>query len=344
MPSDHQQLATKVRELYARLHSNTLRPSDTIPFEQANFPNLAETVEAIYKSIEAFDKTLPNFKAPYDIFRAFGEDKIVLDVGAHWGYSVIAMRHQGCKSRIFSVEAMKSNAPALYRLKALDQGRYDWFNVAAGAEEGTLNFFIPMINGSPVTGLSSTGATLDDFFADHLASLSSSYPAGSTEQRLVEVKGEKPHFVSAPRDILRLVVNKVKATQIDTLLRANGDLQNDVVGVKMDVEGHEAFALKGAARLFTEQKPVLMLEEANRNARVTEVMMGYGYFHCERHDGKMVPHLAYSFANDGFWVHPDRVEDYRRLGIFEGALPTLAEMAVPPVPDGVARKGPAGQA
>jgi FkbM family methyltransferase len=330
MPTDHEQLAAKVRTLYSRLHSNTLLPVDTIDVAEATFQDPSAYVSLIYKSLKEFDKSFSAFKVPYDIFRAFPADRIVLDVGAHWGYSVMAMRHQGCKSRIFSVEAMQSNAAALNMIKSLDKGKYDWFNVAAGAEEGTLKFFIPMLNGVPVTGLSSTGSTLDDFFADHLAGLAESYPP--------EIKANEP-----PAHVIKLIINKVRATRIDALLRANGDLQNDVVAVKMDVEGHESFALKGAEKLFTEQKPMLMLEEANRNDRVTAVMMGYGYFHCERHDGKMVPHLAYSRANDGYWVHPDHVESYRQLGIFEGKLPTAAEMAVPPVSDGVARKGPAGQ-
>lgn len=343
MPSDHEQLVAKVRALYARLHSGSLLAEDTIDVSEATFQDPSAYVEQIYTSVEEFDKSFSAFKVPYDIFRAFPEDKIVLDVGAHWGYSVMAMRHQGCKSRIFSVEAMQSNAAALNMIKSLDNGKYDWFNVAAGAEEGTLNFYVPMLNDNPVTGLSSTGATLDNFFADHLASLVSSYPPKSAAPAVATGDAAPAVATEIPAHSIKLIVNKVKATRIDTLLRANSNLQNDVVGVKMDVEGHESFALRGAEKLFTEQKPMLMLEEANRNDRVTAVMMSYGYFHCERHDGKMVPHLAYSMANDGYWVHPDRVEGYRALGIFAGTVPTAAEMAVPPVSDGVARKGPAGQ-
>ena len=343
MLSDHEQLVEKVRALYARLHSNTLLSGDTIPSESATFPDHSTYVKSIYNSTEAFDAILPGFRTPYDIFRAFAVDKIVLDVGAHWGYSAIAMRLQGCQSRIFSIEAMGSNTPALNMLKHLDGGRYDWFNIAADAKDDNLVFFIPMINGFTVEGLSSTGSTLDFYLADHLASLAAAYPPKARAGSEADKNKATSEFPNPLEHEIKLVINRVRATRIDTLLRAHGDLQNDVVAVKMDVEGHESYALRGAEKLFTEQKPMIMMEEANRNERVTAVMMGYGYFHCERHDGKMVPHLAYSFANDGFWVHPDRVEEYRRLGIFEGKLPTKAEMAVPPVSDGVVRKGPAGQ-
>lgn len=329
MLSDHEQLAAKVRALYARLHGNTLLPADTIDASEAIFDDKSVYVERIYGSVEEFDKSFREFKIPYDIFRAFPQDKIVLDVGADWGYSVVAMRHQGCKSKIFSIEPIRSNTAALDMIKMLDKGNYVWYNVAAGAEDGKLKFFIPMLNGLPITGLSSTGSTLDDYFADHLAGLAEHHPPQELEP--------------SPTHAVQLIINEVRATRIDTLLRANWDLQKDVVAVKMDVEGHEYFALKGAEKLFTEQKPMLMLEEANRNDRVTAVMMGYGYFHCERHDGKMVPHLAYSHANDGYWVHPDRVDSYRQLGIFAGDMPSAAKIAVPPRSDGAARMGPAGQ-
>ena len=336
MLNEHQKLVEQIKALYARLHVNALSPEDIIYAENVAFPDYGAFIPRIYNSPAEFDVNFANFKIPYDIFRAFPANKIILDVGAHWGYSVVAMRHQGCKARIFSIEAMQYNSAALNALKILENGHYDWFNVAAGAEEGELKFYIPVLNGFPATGLSSTGATLDDYFAEHLAGMAVTYPPQTQEPASSNIR-------STPSHVIKLIVNKVHSTRIDTLLRVHGDLQNDVVAVKMDVEGHESFALKGAEKLFTEQKPMIMMEEANRNERVTAVMMGYGYFHCERHDGKMVPHLAYSLANDGFWVHPDRVEEYRRLGIFEGKLPTKAEMDAPPVSDGVVRKGPAGQ-
>jgi hypothetical protein len=46
----------------------------------------------------------------------------------------------------------------------------------------------------------------------------------------------------------------------------------------------------------------------------------------------ITPHVAYSRNNDGFWVHPDKVSQYRALGIFEGLAPTPEEAAAPVVP------------
>jgi len=327
MTNPQEVLVAQVRSLYARLHANALEASDTVRFDDVRFDDLGGYVRRIYSSQEEFERSFSEFRAPYDIFRAFPAGKVVLDIGAHWGYSAVAMRHQGCKARIISIEAMRSNASALNALKELDKGNYDWFNVAVGAQENILTFYIPMLNGHAATGLSSTGGTLDDFFADHLAGLAQTYPS-----RRADGVNE-----------IKLAVNRIRGACLDTILLERGDIAPHVAAVKMDVEGHEAPALEGAASLFTTQKPLLMLEGANRNQQATSVMMGYGYFHCERHEGRLTPHLAYSYANDGFWVHPDRVEEYRSLGLFEGRTPTPAEVAIPPETDGVVRKGSAGQ-
>ncbi len=58
--------------------------------------------------------------------------------------------------------------------------------------------------------------------------------------------------------------------------------------VKMDVEGHEAAALRGMARLIDRCRPILYLEAntAERFARIAEMLNGFDYrtfWHCEPH-------------------------------------------------------------
>lgn len=287
-----------VRALYRRLRSGELRPDDLIPFSDAALDNLTGCIERMRADVGEFDKALPGFRATYDIFRAFGPDDVVLDAGAHWGYSVAAMRHQGCRSRIISIEAMAANAASLDALKAAEAGRYDWINIAAGADEGVLTFYIPVVNGHAVTGLTSTGGTLDEHGAQHAVNAVRYYPPRNDQH------------------VFQIAVTEVRAARIDTILTQYAI--NNVAAVKMDIEGHEGPALRGAAHLFTEQRPLLMVESANRNPETVAAMTGYGYFHCQRQDGHLVPHLAPSMANDGFFVHPSRVEEYQRLGIFDG--------------------------
>ena len=83
----------------------------------------------------------------------------------------------------------------------------------------------------------------------------------------------------------------------------------------MDVEGHEAPALRGAAKLISRQLPMVMIEEANRNPGVVEVMRAHGYDHYELREGKFVMVNEYSWANDGYWLHPQRLDFYRQSGL-----------------------------
>jgi FkbM family methyltransferase len=290
-----------VRALYQRLHSGQLRPADVIPLSAAELDNITGCIERMRADVGEFDKALPGFRATYDIFRAFAGDEVVLDVGAHWGYSVAAMRHQGCVSRIISVEAMATNAASLDALKAVEAGRYDWINIAAGSEEGILTVYIPVVNGHAITGLTSTGRTLDDERAKHAVAAISWCPPREEG-----------------RHTFKLAVTKVRAARLDTILAEHGGVADKVAAIKMDIEGHEGPALRGAVRLFTEQRPLFMVEDANTNPETVAAMTDYGYFHCARHDGRLSPHPALSLANDGFFVHPSRIEEYRRLGIFEG--------------------------
>lgn len=299
----------KIKALYSRMHRGSLAPEDTIPFEELEFATNEDYLERIYLDREEFDRSLKAFGETYDVFRIFPEAAVVLDVGAHWGYSAVAMRHRGCRSKILSIEAMPFNMPALRRLAALMPGHYDYVNIAVSAQGGELVFYVPTMNGVAVTGLASTGATLDNYFAFLVADLADSHSPKT-------LGGE---------DVVKLAIKAVPATTIDHILASRAIEARRVAAIKMDVEGHEGPALQGAASLFRNQKPLLMLENANRDPLVVQTMLGYGYFHAERRNGCLVPHVAFSYANDGFWIHPDRIEEYRQAGIFEGEAPTREE-------------------
>jgi FkbM family methyltransferase len=290
----------RTRDLYSRLQSGSLLASDIASSAEIAFdPQLEQTVETYYRSREehrrAFESFIPNF----DVFRGFDKRKqVVLDIGAHWGYSAITLRHAGCTSRIVSIEAMPQNMAPLRHLRTLDR-KYDCVNVAASDTDGTLHFHTPVLNGVAIMALSSPGATLTDPFVYLVADLEEAYPPPS----------DRPSSV-------QLLVTDVPARRVDDLLAERGEIDR-VVGVKMDVEGHESFALRGATRLFTESKPLLMVEGANRDPSVRSIMGDYGYFHAERRDRRLVAHPGRSHANDGYWVHPAQAPRYRRLGILE---------------------------
>ncbi|MGB8819380.1 MAG: FkbM family methyltransferase [Rhizobiaceae bacterium] len=292
-------LEREAKNLYARLQSGTLSESDILPVAQARFEDQGRSgyLAVIRNDVDEYKKHFASHMEPLSPFRIFSEDSTILDVGAHWGYSVVGMRHQGAKANILSIEALPQNAIELASLKEVEHGKYDYLQVAATEEACELNFYLPAVNGVAVAGLNSTGGTLNDYFASHLASLTTTYLAKEGEP-----------------DRLQVIVHKVAGLPIDTIVKDRG-IADQVVAIKMDVEGHEAPALRGARNLIARQLPLVMIEEANRNPGVVAEMTSQGYDHYELQNRKFVKVNEYSWANDGYWLHPQRLEFYRQSGL-----------------------------
>lgn len=307
MAIEKQPLQRRVEELYARLQSGALLPSDMIPLSEVDFPNYADIIGEYREQRGLFEERFAHFIPTFDVFRIFDDpSSVVLDVGAHLGYSAIAMRRQGCAGKIVAIDALPSNVRCLARLKEIEGEKYDFIHRAIGDTAAPLRLYLPVMNGVGITGIASTGGTLSHDFAFILAEQAKSYPS-------VAADGE---------DDPRICLVEIEGGRLDDLFAARGELEK-IVAIKMDLEGNEGPAVRGAERIFTFARPLLMVEGANRDPIVREAMRRYGYFHCERHDGTLRAHPEISDAQDGFWLHPDRVEQYRAQGLFEGATPTL---------------------
>ena len=127
----------------------------------------------------------------------------------------------------------------------------------------------------------------------------------------------KLQLTDAGSSDIGLAVVEVPALPIDTLLAQNFPSPPSISAIKMDVEGHEPAALRGARHTLGQHKPLLMIEGGNRNHEVVAEMTGHGYFHCERREGKLFPHPLVIGGVDGFWVHRERIAEYRSLGLME---------------------------
>lgn len=312
----HAGLLAAIKDLYRRAREHSLTADDIIPLAEVAVSNNENYLERIYFNRSEYDCRFMEFGKIYKIFGGFTSGQVVLDVGAHWGYSAVAMRHQGCNARVFSIEAMPLNVPPLMRLKSIDNGMYDFCNAAASDDAGTIRLYIPVINGWANTGLATTGGALRDDFAHLLA-------------KMADVHEPRDGAI----DKIGLAIANVPALPIDKIVdRAVGKL-GSIAAIKMDIEGHEGPALRGARCLLADQKPLLMVEGANRNPTVVAEMTGHGYFHCEYHDGRLVPHKGQSLQNDGFWLHPDKIADYQGLGIFDARGISGEDASVPLAPN-----------
>jgi len=284
--------------LYSRLQSDALTSADLIDIDTLTAPEHNAYLSRVFKDKALFDARFGTFKEPYDLFRVFGEGETVLDVGAHWGYSALSMLNQGCRARIVSVEAMPFHIPALATLKRLAKGRYDYVHVAASETPQRLVFYVPVVNRKLVGGLSSTGGTLIPQMAKIIGARAADFP---------------PVSEGAP-DEVGLAKIEVGALPLDDIVPALGEAGQRIGGIKMDIEGHEAAALRGGRQVITSLKPILMVEGGMLPA-VREVMAEYGYIRAARVNGQLVPWNNHPKASDTFWYHPDTTDVLRSRGL-----------------------------
>ena len=298
----YESLLAALQALYTRLQEGALVPDDVIALEAVSHPDKSAFLKRLFADRELFGTHFSEFKNTYDIFRVFGEGETVLDVGAHWGYSALAMRYQDCRARIVSVEAMPFNLASLAQLKKLAGGRYDYVNVAATDVPQRLVFYVPVVNLRLLSGLSSTGGALVPSMAKYVASRAAEFP---------------PQQEGAP-DEVKLVVLEVPGLPLDDIVLTLGEPSQPVGAIKMDIEGHEAAALKGARKLIAERRPVLMIEGGTQPA-VRELMREYGYVRAARVEGQLVEWNQHPPASDTFWFHPGTTEALRRRGLVPSA-------------------------
>jgi FkbM family methyltransferase len=290
-------LLAAVEGLYTRLQEGALAATDVVALQTLDVPTHEKFLSRVFADPDLFETHFGKFKEPYDIFRVFREDETVLDVGAHWGYSALAMRYQGCRARIVSVEAMPFNIPALERQKQLAGGTYDYVHVAASDAPARLVFYVPVVNGQVLSGLASTGGTLVPEMAVVIARRAAEFAASD----------------GAPDEVAVAKI-ELDARPLDDIAEALGEASGPVVAIKMDIEGHEAAALRGARRLIASRRPVLMIEGGMQPA-VLEAMREYGYTRAARIGGQLVAWDGHAKQSDTFWFHPDTADTLRQRGL-----------------------------
>jgi FkbM family methyltransferase len=173
---------------------------------------------------------------------------VVYDVGANIGiYSRFIVQEFGA-SRAFAFEPTAGNYPRLVRNLEIGEcsNRAEALQLAIGNEDG-----------------------LVDFQADDMSALTGALDAVNHGQ----ASRNRVQYHLPP------MIEKVSVSRLDTVISDRGLTPPDVV--KLDIEGAEALALKGADKLLQQRKPRLVIELHNgpAGADVLEILWKYGY-HC----------------------------------------------------------------
>lgn len=249
------------------------------------------------------------------VFHAFRDPRsVILDLGAHYGYTAISFWSCDSGASVLSVEANPIYESCLRHLAELRPGQYDFRIIALGEAAGALRLAVPLLNGHPVGGLATMRwpPNIKCLAKNLAAHWETNFPGES--------------FAS-----FGMHVAEVPVTRLDDLLASGGFAvpTDNVVAVKVDTEEYEAEVLAGAASLLARQKPLVVAECGHQNARLRCQMLSLGYQYARRVGRQLEIAPGPVECVNGFFIHRDRIAEYRRLGLLYEPTCVAAASATP---------------
>lgn len=239
----------------------------------------------------------------YVVFRSFQDkNEVILDIGANWGYSAGSLWAVGARSKIVSFEAIPLYRDCLQKIVTLRPEVYSYLMTALSSKPGNLKFVVPVVNNTALTALTSASEN------PHLDSL--------TEN----VHSSICRWMPGVNDVtLRICEFEVPVQTLDDVMAESPELipSHGVGVIKLDVEGLEYEVLKGGINTLHLYKPLIMAEGGNRRDGLQEFMTSLGYLYAERKGDKLAFVSGMGMENNGFFVHNEKISEYRTRQILE---------------------------
>lgn len=278
--------------LFTRLQNRALQPGDLIDLADVTFDGDETWVDGMMAGTDLHDPD-------YVIFQYFTDPATrILDVGANRGYSVSSMRAAGCLSQIMSFEVSEAFRTSLARVKEIEAGRHDYVICGVGDESGTAEFFIPTVNGLCLSALTTanTDMLVPEGVVSNIELYVDNYMPATHKRKVTDVK------------ICRMVS---KIDRLDSLVPP-GD---DIVAIKLDVEGLEYQALRGGENLLKATYPLLVAEGANYHEALIAYLQGIGYVRAQRQENTLILPDAAPTELNAFFVHESHIASYQKVGL-----------------------------
>lgn len=167
---------------------------------------------------------------------------LVLDVGANIGQSAVSIGTTNQTVEILSIEPNVECEPFLKFARSILGRRFSYSICGIGDKNETRPFYVPIVGGLPQW----QEGTFDRFVLD----------LPITHERLGEIE--------------RIEENNFKIVTIDSM-------NVRPVAIKLDVQGHEMAALRGAENTLKICRPMILLERSGDDGRIGEYLVGLGY-------------------------------------------------------------------
>jgi FkbM family methyltransferase len=292
-----EKLKAAISEVYSRLANNKLRADDLFDASEFKLDGYGPYMEKIHRAKEILEEDARVFT------RFNAKQGTILDVGAHWGYMALSMRHTGMTCPILSFEALEIHRPGLQRLKEIDSVGYDYRIAAIADKAGTATLYGPVVNGKPIFGFNSIDGNL---FKEWHATM----VTGLLGIEIPEADSYKFQFYKTV----------MKCFTLDDLLAAEKfTVSTDkIAAIKIDVEGYEPQVIAGAQKIILRDRPFIFAENGRRTPEVVALLEKCGYLYAIHEGDKIYEGLADNLETNGSWFHPSRRAEYEKMGFLGG--------------------------
>ncbi len=284
-------------ELYYSLRKSNPEMVSLNDFSEIDLPAKPEWIDRMLKSQKIHDDDYVVFKYLQD------PNATILDVGANWGYSAGEFIKLGVRAKIISFEVVPMFQSALGRLKELYPNQYHFFVSGLGDVPAILKFVVPVVNRKANFALcSASESPALKNLAKNIVNYASRLGGGKIDKAEIS-------FLEFTAPI----------STLDSFIphQLPDNFRNPVEAIKIDVEGLEASVLKGATTLIKKHRPLILAEGANRRKDMRELMLELGYAFAERSDSQLEIYDGVGKHSNGFFVHRDRDDYYRRIGVLK---------------------------
>lgn len=218
-------------------------------------------------------------------FRCFeGKSGLFIDVGANAGQSVVSFRIFNRSYKIISFEPNPFHEGDLKWLKKILPGEdFDYFMAGLSDGEGKERFYVPMIQGVPLT---QEATFIKDSLLNHSLAVE-------------RMKGATGHV-------------DFSIMEMDVPIGAFDSYHFKPDVIKIDVQTSELDVLKGMNQTLKSCRPILMVERGTTLPQIIEYLspLGYRLFRYDEKKGNLVAFNPHFLCLNVFFIPEERIAKF----------------------------------
>jgi len=224
----------------------------------------------------------------------------ILDIGANYGYSVASLQAVGSRLDVVSFEPFPLHEKCLARVQQHLGSRHDYRMIGLSDRNGTTEFWVPVINGTALSSLTSSLETPDvASLADNIADFSERHLPASAAYDL---------------KFLRFRARTEALDDVWTTIPLS-TTTGGIAALKIDTCGGELAVVRGAGGLIRRHHPLLIIAAPGED--LMALLESWGYEAFERHGDRLSRAEEAGSGGNCILVHEAMRERYVRIAMLD---------------------------